>query len=321
MENSVKQQVVKLEKLYKDVDWKRFGGKAVIPIGAETETHNLVGVLEEGFNFLLGGRTGSGKSNFFHCAIVSLLKKTSTKDLEFILIDPKRVELMAYKNLPNLLYPVIERTEDARKALDWCVHEIDRRLDLFSKEGNLSFETYNREPSNKLSRILIVIDECSDLLAQDHEFFEQAISYIATAGRFAGMNILIGTSRPSPEDIYTKKIVDSFLYRIAFQTVRAEDSVAILGVAGAEKLQGNGDLLLLYPEITVPVRAQGFYVSEDEIKKATDDVENQTEEFKPKSITVKLLWKFFPGFVIFLSTILRKIKEKKGKGKNIRYHF
>ncbi len=267
MKKNQKQALVMLEKLFKDEDWKDFKGKPIIPIGAETETHNLLGNLDNGFNLLLGGVSGSGKSTFFHCAIASLLKNTNPKEFKLILIDPKQAELLMYKDLPNLLYPVITNSESARCAMDWCMQEIDRRFVLFSEDEIISLDEYNKKSENKLPKILVIIDECSDLLVSDHEFFEKSILRIVTQGKLIGVNIMIGTSRPSSKDIYTQELVDSFQYRIAFLTATIEDSKTILGVEGAEKLQGNGDLLLVYPEVETPTRAQGFYVTEKKLKK------------------------------------------------------
>lgn len=321
MKNNKKQQVVGLGKLYNDKDWEQFNGKPVVPIGAETETHNLVATLWSGDNFLIGGKTGSGKSAFFHTTIINLLKNTNSKELKLILIDPKQVELLRYKNLPHLLFPVVTNIKDAKKAMEWCMREIERRSDLFSGELCVSIEEYNTKSRNQIPRILIIIDECSDLLAGDHEFFEKAIKRIVTRAQLKGLNIFLGTSRPSSDDVYTKELTSMFDYRIAFATATAEDSMNILGFEGAEKLQGNGEMLFLYPEIEVPTHVQGFYVGEEEIKKAIDDVEKQTNEFKPQSLLFKLLCRFFPGFVAFLSAIIRKIGEKKDKGENTRYHF
>lgn len=276
MENNKKQQLVKLEKLYKDEDWKGFEGKTVIPIGAETETHNLVANLQNGGNFLVGGKTGSGKSSFFHAAIVNLLRNTNPEELRFILIDPKRVELGAYKNIPQLLFPVITNVKDARKALEWCMSEIDRRSDLFAKQPYITIEDYNANSSRPLPRIVIVIDECSDLLGSDHEFFEGAIRHITAGIQLKGMTVLLGTSRPSPEDVYTQELTNMFDYRIAFATATVEDSISILGVAGAEKLRGSGDMLFLYPDIEVPTHIQGFFVSNEEMKEA---IEKATAKF------------------------------------------
>lgn len=276
MEDSKKQQVIGLERLYNDAEWAPFIGKPVIPIGAETGTNNLVANLQNGGNFLVGGKTGSGKSSFFHAAIVNVLCNTNPDELKFILIDPKGVELGVYKHIPQLLFPVITNVQDARKALEWCMSEIDRRSDLFAKQPYITIEDYNAKSPHLLPRIVIVIDECSDLLVSDHEFFEGAIRHITSGIQLKGLTVLLGTSRPSPQDVYTKELTDMFDYRIAFATATAEDSVSILGVAGAEKLRGSGDMLFLYPDIEVPTHIQGFFVSHEEMKeaiaKATENV-------------------------------------------------
>ena len=276
MEDSKKQQVIGLERLYNDAEWTSFNGKPVIPIGAETGTNNFVANLQNGGNFLVGGKTGSGKSSFFHAAIVNLLRNTNPEELKLILIEPKRVELGVYKHIPQLLFPVITNVQDARKALEWCMSEIDRRSDLFAKQPYISIEDYNANSSRPLPRIVIVIDECSDLLVSDHEFFEGAIQHITAGIQLKGMTVLLGTSRPSPEDVYIKELTNMFDYRIAFATATVDDSISILGVAGAEKLRGSGDMLFLYPDIEVPTHIQGFFVSNEEMKEA---IEKATAKF------------------------------------------
>ncbi|EKE16324.1 MAG: Cell division protein ftsk/spoiiie [uncultured bacterium] len=279
----MEQKVIGLEKLYADKDWKEYERKPVIPIGAETETHNLVGNLENAFNLLIGGKTGSGKSNFFHCAIASLLKNTEIDELKFILIDTKRVELIGtYNDLPNLMFPVAVTYDEAKEALQWCLDEIDRRFKVLAEiDYPFSVEEYNKRNKENIPRIVVVIDEFSDLMIEDFEFYKKAVLEILNSGPLAGVSIMIGTSKIL-ETVYPKELVDAFRYRIAFATARAEDSRIILGFNGAEKLRGDGEMLALYPEVETPVNAQGFYISEDDIEK-TKEQYIQKYTFKPES--------------------------------------
>jgi DNA segregation ATPase FtsK/SpoIIIE, S-DNA-T family len=295
----MKQEIITLDRLYGDADWQNFAGKPIIPIGAETATHNLIGNLENNFNLLIGGKTGSGKSNFFHCAIASLLKNTEADELKFILIDTKRVELVPYNNLPNLVFPVAVTYDNAKEALQWCLDEIE-------KHTQLMIEGKNENQGDP--RIVIIIDEFSDLMIDDFEFFKKAVMSIVENGYLAKINIMVSTSKIL-EEIYPKDLVVAFRHRISFATYRAEDSKLVLGFEGAEKLIGDGDLLMIHTEIETPVHAQGFYISEEDIEK-TKEQYIQKYTFKPQSLLFKFLWKFFPAVVDHIGKIFQ-VRTKK----------
>ncbi len=262
-----------LGKLYKDKDWKVFKNKPVVPLGAQTPTHNLVGNLAYAFNLIIAGQTGSGKSNFFHCAMVNLLRNTKVDEMQFIMIDPKQVEFSLYEKLPNLAFPVIKTAEEAKKALKWCLKEIESRSKLLEKKKTVfTIEDYNRKHKKKIPRIVIMIDECSDLMCHDLSFFRRAMLKILKSSYFTSVNILMATSRPSQTEVYPEKLVDAFRFRVAFKTATSSDSKTMFGLSGAEKLRGNGDMLLKYPEDYELAHLQGFYVSEKEVKKAVKNV-------------------------------------------------
>ncbi len=309
MENNNEQRVVELERLYSDEDWKMFDDKITIPIGAETETHNLVGTLESGFNLLVGGKSESGKSNFFRCVITSLMKTTSAENLKLLLIDTRGTEFSMFDNSAILLNSVITEAEKAKNVLTWCIYEIENRIKLFSQKKVDSIEEYREKCNKDLPRILIIIDEYADLMDCDFWTFDKAILHIVENGQGAGVNIMIGTSKVEVSGGYTKKLAESFPYRIAFATFTAEESKDILGVPGAEKLQGRGELLMLYPEIEMPVRAKGFFVSEYEIEEAKEKYD-EANIFIPQSYTFKFLCKFFPGFVSYLARCSRNRAKK-----------
>lgn len=263
---------IKLKKVYEDKDWRKFRKDMVVPIGAETASDYKIGRLSNGFSAIMGGATGSGKSSFIHCAMVNLIKNTKVENIQFVLIDPRRVELFPYEKLPNLLYPIIYDLESAKKALKWCAKEAKRRFELLSKSGDVFADEYNKKNKEKLPEIFIVIDEFSDLMSHEPRFFSKAIRDILTKGLFANMNIIIGTSRLSKE-IYPKKIVDAFSCKIAFVAATKEDSKILLDQEGAEELRGKGDMLMVQRGYNyMPMRLQGFFVSEQEIKKAVKSV-------------------------------------------------
>jgi len=262
-----------LGKIYKDKDWKHYKNKPVIPLGAQTATHNLVGNLTNAFNLIITGATGSGKSNFFHSAMVNLLRNTKTDEIRFILIDPKQVEFSLYEKLPNLAFPVIKTAEEAKKALKWCLEEIDRRFKILADiKYPFSVEAYNKRNKKKMPRIVVVIDEFSDLMCKNPRFFKKAVLEILNASSLPGVNIMVATSRPSQKDVYPKKLVDAFRFRIAFKTATSADSKTMFGLSGAEKLRGNGDMLLKYPDDYELAHLQGFYVSEKEVKKVVASI-------------------------------------------------
>lgn len=287
----MEKQAVGLDRLHNDVDWKEYAGYPIIPIGAETDTHNLVGNLVNGFNLLMGGQTGSGKSAFIHVAMANLLQNTNAYDFRFILIDPKRVELVIYKDLPSLLHPVILTTEEAIKAFSWCMVEIDRRNALFENEGVFNREEYRAKTNKEMPRVLVVIDEYSDLLEADFWFFDKAIKHILEKGKSAGINLLMTSSKAGIG--YTRQMSEHFSYKVAFKTFEKEDSMNILGFEGAEKLDGNGDLLLIEPDLKSPKRAQGFYISEEEVKKIVEDYIKENKPFEPQSLLLRSIWKLW----------------------------
>lgn len=262
-----------LDKLYKDKDWKEFKKKPVISLGAQTATHNLVGNLAYNANVIIAGETGSGKSTFLHSAMVNLLRNTKTNEVQFILIDPKQVELSLYEKLPNLAFPVIKTAEEAKKALKWCLKEIKKRSKfLESQKAVITIDDYNKKHKKKIPRIIVVIDECSDLMCNDLNFFTRAILKILKSSFFTSVNILMATSRPSQTEVYPKKLVDAFRIKIAFKTATPADSQTILGLSGAEKLRGKGQLLMSHPADYELARLQGFYVSVKEVKKVVASI-------------------------------------------------
>ncbi len=259
-----------LTRLSKDKEWRLYKRKSAIPIGAETSRHYLIGTLTNGFNLILAGITGSGKSTFFHSAIVHLLENTKPDELKLVLIDPKQVELRIYESLPNLAFPVIGTSKEAKKVLKWCMSEMNHRLETLTKKGKpISFDDFNRKHKSKLPRIVVLIDECSDLMHDSPRFFRKAIEDILKLGEATGVNLVIGTSRPSL-DVYPEKLVSAFQYKLAFKVSKSTDSVLVLGVKGAEKLRGKGDMLFRFWEGLEErvAHLQGFYISEAEIKKA-----------------------------------------------------
>lgn len=274
-----KPSVINLRSIYKDKDWPKFKNKPVIPLGAETDTHNLVGNLENYFNIMIGGRNDSGKSTFLHCAIINLLRNTKVKDLRFIFIDTKKEDLVLYKKLPNLIFPIVSDRKKAKKVLDWCINEINLRSDQIFE--SLFEEDAVRKPKKKrtekeMPRILIIVSNYSDLIKGYARYFEKKIAKIAESGSFSKVNIIVSTPAPTKGKIYPKKLVNNFNNKIVFSASSAS-SKCIIGKTWANKLSEKGATILEYPEPVFKkgrykttkkrlVHLQGFYLSEDEIK-------------------------------------------------------
>ncbi|PJE57968.1 MAG: cell division protein FtsK, partial [Candidatus Portnoybacteria bacterium CG10_big_fil_rev_8_21_14_0_10_36_7] len=243
-------------------------------------------------HLLIAGATGTGKTICLNALITSLLYQNTPENLRFILIDPKRVEFTPYMGIPHLLTPVILNPEKAVNALRWAVGEMERRFDVLSGLGARDITSYNNKLKAKSDEdlmpfIVIVIDELADLMSTFGREMEAAIVRIAQMARAVGIHLVLATQRPSVE-VITGLIKANITTRIAFQVASQIDSRTILDSAGAEKLLGNGDLLLLSAESSKPRRVQGVFISEKEVKSTTDylkdagEVSYQEEIIQPK---------------------------------------
>lgn len=232
-------------------------------------------------HLLISGATGSGKSVTIHSIIVSLLYRNSSDMLRFILIDPKRVELPVYNDIPHLLTPVITDPKKTIQALRWATKEMDRRYDLLSKKSSRDIVGYNSslgksEDEEALPYIVILIDELADLMAIYPREMEGAIVRLAQMARAVGIHLIVSTQRPSVE-VITGLIKANITSRIALQVASQIDSRTILDTAGAETLLGNGDLLFMSGDTTKPKRIQGGFISEHEVKRVVDFLREEFE--------------------------------------------
>ena len=289
-----KKAVVGLKDALADCVFDELTGKIGLPIGRDDNMSNDVVDVRQKGNIIIGGATNSGKSNFFHTVIASLLFQCRPEELGLILIDPKRVEFYNYKELPHLKFPVIVDAKEARRALDWCMVEIDRRFELLQDTGISNIANYNLLKKDKLQNCIILIDEFADLIITDYDYFLKKIKDIASMGGVVGFNIILGTSRPDPKQIMPKEMVDEFLVQISFSTASDRDSITSIGESGGEKLLGQGDMLCKQGEIDIklpkgkkivagekvkiekientPWRFQGYFISENEIEKIIEAV-------------------------------------------------
>jgi len=223
-------------------------------------------------HLLIAGATGSGKSVCIHAIITSLIWRNGPSQLKFILIDPKRVELAYYRDLPHLLTPVVSDGKKSINALRWAVKEMERRYETLSDYNARDIAGFNnqviksRESESFMPYLVIVIDELADLMAAYGREVEGTIIRIAQMARAVGIHLIVSTQRPSVE-VLTGLIKANITARIALQVPSQVDSRTILDMAGAEKLLGNGDMLYMSNDSSKPRRLQGVFISEKEIKK------------------------------------------------------
>jgi len=220
-------------------------------------------------HMLIAGQTGSGKSVMINSFLTSLLYRNSPSNLKLILVDPKRVELTPYNNIPHLLTPVIVEPEKCISALKWAVAEMERRYKLFAEVGKRNIIEYNNnKPEETMPYIVIVIDELADLMVLAAKDVETLIVRLAQMARATGIHLVLATQRPSV-NVITGLIKANIPARIAFSVTSQIDSRTIIDSAGAEKLVGRGDMLFISPDHSKPQRIQGVYMDEKEIHAVT----------------------------------------------------
>ena len=221
-------------------------------------------------HLLIAGTTGSGKSVCVNGIIATLLLNNSPDTLKMLMIDPKRVELTTYRHIPHLLVPVIVDVNKVVSSLQWISREMDNRYSKFSNIGARNIEDFNKKAfkhdEEKLPYIVVIVDELADLMMASAEDTEQIITRLAQMARATGIHLIISTQRPS-SDVVTGLIKANFPARIAFAVASLIDSRVILDHPGAERLLGRGDMLFQAPDAAQPLRMQGTYVSDTEIRK------------------------------------------------------
>ena len=232
--------------------------------GAGGET--LVADLAKMPHLLIAGATGSGKSVFINSSICCLLTCNTPDDLKFIMIDPKRVELVTFDGLPHLVSPVVVDTEKAVLSLRWLAQEMDERYRRFAQAGARNIDGYNKDrlPGEKMPYIALIIDELADLMMTAFDEVEHTLCRLAQLARATGIHLIVATQRPSV-DVVTGLIKANFPTRISFALTSQVDSRTILDSAGADKLLGRGDMLYMSTDASKPKRMQGPFLSDAEI--------------------------------------------------------
>ena len=237
-------------------------------------------------HLLIAGQTGSGKSVCVNTLISTLISKKSDKEVKFIMVDPKMVELMPYNDIPHLLVPVIIDPQQAAIALKWAVNEMENRYKKLMENGVRNIKGYNSLSFvEKMPYIVIIIDELADLMMVASGSVEESIARIAQKARAVGIHLVVATQRPST-DVITGMIKANLPSRISFALRSQIDSRTILDSAGAEKLLGQGDMLLLANGSSKLERIQGAYISDEEVKNLTDTLKS-TKKVKYKNEILK----------------------------------
>jgi DNA segregation ATPase FtsK/SpoIIIE, S-DNA-T family len=253
--------------------------------------------LAEMPHLLIAGATGAGKSSLVNSFVTTLLARTTPEDVRLVLVDPKRVELSHFGEVPHLLSPVIVHPKRAAEALQWIVREMELRYEVLATVGVRDIDSYElgwrdgtlrippgmEEKFEHMPFIVVVIDELADLMMVAPRAVEDAICRVAQMARAVGIHLVVATQRPSV-DVVTGLIKANIPSRIALMTSSQADSRVILDMNGAEKLVGNGDMLFAPSNVSKPVRIQGAWVTEQEVRAVCDFIRAQREVVYENSV-------------------------------------
>ena len=286
---------VRLHSILTSPQWKADTEPLKFAIGKDISGQATLGDLNRMPHLLIAGQTGSGKSVMINTLLTSLLYHNSPSEMKLILVDPKQVEMAPYEDIPHLLTPVINEPEKTISALKWAVNEMERRYKLLASHKVRDIATYNtmiRSGAKKIMvadengipqehtdgampYIVIVIDELADLMMVASRDVEALIVRLAQKARAVGIHLVLATQRPSV-DVITGLIKANVPARIAFTVASQIDSRTILDQVGAEKLLGQGDMLMLTPSMSKPKRIQGAWVTDEEVVKISDHLRAQS---------------------------------------------
>ena len=273
--------------------------KLTLALGKTIDGLNYVADLAKMPHLLIAGATGTGKSVCLNTLVVSILYRARPDEVKFIMIDPKRLELGLYADIPHLATPIITEPKRAANALKWGVAQMEARYKQLAQWGVRNIDGYNAEvlrrnlvedfdeqgqPWKPLPYIVIIVDELADLMMTSGHEVEEAITRLAQMARAVGIHLVLATQRPSV-DVITGLIKANFPSRIAFRVSSKVDSRTIIDANGAEQLLGRGDMLFLPPGTSRLVRVHGAYVDEAEIGRIVSHIKRQGEPVYDESIT------------------------------------
>jgi len=285
-------KTITLRELIETESFQDSGSLLTMAIGKDLGGKAIIAELGKMPHLLIAGATGSGKSVCINSIIMSVIYKASPDEVKLVLVDPKRVELTHYRDIPHLISPVITDPKHAAYVLKKLTYEMDYRYDILAKEGARDIATYNKMASEfnmqlksepdfnpedlkkSLPYIILIIDELADLMTLAKANVEASLQRLAQLARAVGIHIVLATQRPSV-DVITGVIKANFPSRIAFQVMSKVDSRTILDMNGADALLGRGDMLYAPADISKPLRGQAAFVSSEEISKVCHFIKKQ----------------------------------------------
>lgn len=289
-----------LREVIESAKFKNSESKLTIALGKTINGEEYIADLSRMPHLLIAGATGAGKSVTMNSLICSILYKASPEEVKFIMVDPKRVELGLYENIPHLLTPIVTDPKRAANALKWAVNEMESRYKELAKYGVRNIEQYNRQAvemthptlsadnpdaAKPLPYIVIAIDELADLMMVARSEVETSIARLAQMARAVGIHLVLATQRPSV-DIITGVIKANIPSRISFRVSSKVDSRTIIDANGAEALLGQGDMLFLPPGTSRLIRVHGTFVNEKEVKEIADHTRNQAQPAYDEKVTM-----------------------------------
>jgi S-DNA-T family DNA segregation ATPase FtsK/SpoIIIE len=284
-----RRETIFLREVIESRPFRESASKLTIALGKTIDGLNYVADLAKMPHLLIAGTTGAGKSVGVNALIVSILYRARPDEVKFILIDPKRLELGLYEDIPHLATPIITDPKPAARSLKWAVAEMERRYRELAGWGVRNIDGYNTEimrrnlveefdeqgqPWKPLPYIVIIIDELADLMMTSGREVEESITRLAQMARAVGIHLVLATQRPSV-DVITGLIKANFPSRISFRVSSKVDSRTIIDANGAEHLLGRGDMLFLPPGTSRLIRVHGAYIDETEINRIVNHIKLQ----------------------------------------------
>ncbi|PIV08334.1 DNA translocase FtsK [Candidatus Roizmanbacteria bacterium CG03_land_8_20_14_0_80_39_12] len=275
---NIRSQIVTLKSLLEADIFTKNPDPLLMPLGLDVSGKPVATSIGKMPHCLIAGTTGSGKSVIINAWISTMLFRTRPEELRLILVDPKRVEMSQYNNIPHLLTPVINEPEVTLRALRWTVNEMQERYKQFAAVHARNLDSYNLIPGiEKKPYIIFMIDELADLMMFAGNDVESLITRIAQLARATGIHLVLATQRPSV-DVITGLMKANIPARLAFNVSSMIDSRVIIDMPGAEKLLGKGDMLFLPPDQAKPRRIQGPFITEREVTELTKFIRAQSPE-------------------------------------------
>jgi len=259
--------------------------KLMLALGKDITGKPLIADLSQMPHLLIAGTTGAGKTVCLNSIIMSILFNASPREVRFLMVDPKMVELAQYNDIPHLLCPAVTDYKKVSAALNWVVGEMESRYATLSKEGIRNIQAYH-EMGREMPYIVVVVDELADLMQTSAKTIESAITRLAQLSRAVGIHLVLATQRPSV-NVITGVIKANFPARVSFKVASKVDSRTVLDMNGAETLLGKGDLLFIKPGEAKPFRGQCSFVSDQEVHRVIDFIKNQQTPIYDEAILQK----------------------------------